>query len=192
MTRVTTQHRPLRADAERTVRTILEAAERIYIVNPAATIEQVAEAAGVARTTVHRRFATREALLDALTAWATEQFQAAVDAARPESTPPLVALYQVTANVLRVKNSWRFAMGRTTPNDPIVADVFARCDHMFQRIKAAGMLRDDVDPRWASRVYRALIDEACHGGSGEEDPDILAAAIVDTLLRGVGTPEVRL
>ncbi|MEO3825961.1 hypothetical protein [Actinomadura sp. B10D3] len=41
--------------------------------------------AGVARTTVHRRFATREALIDALTRWAAERFAAAVAAARADT-----------------------------------------------------------------------------------------------------------
>ncbi|MGO4427746.1 TetR/AcrR family transcriptional regulator, partial [Streptomyces sp. MCAF7] len=45
--------RPLRADAERTMTAILEAAERTLSRDPAATMEQIAEAAGVARTTVH-------------------------------------------------------------------------------------------------------------------------------------------
>lgn len=192
ITGVTTQQRPLRADAERTVRTILEAAERVYSADPTATIEQVAEAAGVARTTVHRRFATREALIDALTTWANEQFQAAIDAARPDSTPPLVALYQVTANVLRVKNSWRFAMERTAPDESgMHADAFARCHELFRRAADTGLLRDDVDPSWASRAYRALVEEACHGGV-EDDPDALATRIVDTLLRGIGTDAARL
>jgi AcrR family transcriptional regulator len=176
------------------VRTILEAAERVYSVNPAASIEEVAAAAGVARTTVHRRFASREALLDALTEWAKEQFQAAIDAARPESTPPMIALYQVAANVLRVKGSWRFAMGRATPNLAAVARVHAdavtRCDDLFRRAKAAGLLREDVEPEWASRVYRALIDEDCQ--SGVTDADAQAATIVDTLLRGIGTAAARL
>ncbi|MDG4862728.1 helix-turn-helix domain containing protein, partial [Streptomyces sp. T-3] len=58
--------RPLRADAERSVRVILEAAERVLAADPAASMEHIAEAAGVARTTVHRRFANRQALVDAL------------------------------------------------------------------------------------------------------------------------------
>lgn len=178
------------------MRTILEAAERVLSANPAATIEQVAEAAGVARTTVHRRFATRDALLDALVAWATEQFHAAIDAARPESTPPLVALYQVTANVLRVKIGWRFAMNQAAGADPTRtgahADVLARCDDLFRRARDEGLLRADVDLLWARRVYYALVDEASHGGDGTEDPDTLATAVVHTLLHGIGTGTARL
>lgn len=193
---MTAQQRPLRADAERTISTILEAAERVLSANPAATIEQVAEAAGVARTTVHRRFTTRDALLDALATWATKQFHAAVDAARPESTPPLVALYQVTANVLRVKLSWRFAMSHTTEADPTVAsvhaDVLARCDDLFRRARDAGLLRADVDLIWARRVYHALVDMTSHGDNGDQDPDTLATAIVHTLLHGIGTEAARL
>ncbi|MFJ7214962.1 TetR/AcrR family transcriptional regulator [Amycolatopsis sp. NPDC098790] len=189
---MTNQDRPHRADSARTMRTILEAAEQVYGANPAATIEQVADAAGVARSTVHRRFATREALLDALSTWANEQFNAAVDAARPETTPPLIGLYQVTANVLRVKRSWAFAMNRAGHTHPGMPSLLSRCDELFGRAREAGLLREDVDPRWATRVYRALIEEVCHPDNDAEDPDALATAVVDTLLRGVGSPSARL
>ncbi|WP_439674196.1 TetR/AcrR family transcriptional regulator [Embleya sp. MST-111070] len=181
--------RPLRADAERTVRAILEAAERVLSANPSATMEQIAEAAGVARTTVHRRFATRDALIVAMTRWATQQFHDAVTAARPDATPPAVALYQVTANVLRVKIAWGFAMNALRTDDPEVAhlhtDVLDRCDRLFRRARESGLLRPEVDLDWTRRVYYALIHESAQDDRGE-DADVLATRIVDTLLRGFG------
>jgi AcrR family transcriptional regulator len=185
--------RPLRADTERTVQTILEAAERVLATNPAATMEQLARAAGVARTTVHRRFATREALLDELTGWAARQFADAVDTARPDAAPPLVALYQVTANVLRVKTDWSFAMNRAAEDAHpeaarIHAEVRATCLRLFRRAQEADVLRPDIDLDWTRRVYYALIHEAAKEGAGGGDADALATRVVDTLLRGAGTP----
>lgn len=185
--------KPLRADAERTVRTILEAAERVLSRDPAATMEQIAEAAGVARTTVHRRFATREALVEALTGWATEQFAAAVDGAVSDTAPPLVVLHRVTANVLRVKIGWGFAMNRAAASpDPEIArvhaDVLAKCDRLFGRARDQGLLRADVDLEWARRCYYALIHEVTQTGSPGDDLDALTTLIVDTLLRGLGRP----
>lgn len=152
-------------------------------------MEQIAEAAGVARTTVHRRFASRDALVDAMTAWATRQFAAAIEAARPQDAPPLVALYQVTANVLRVKIDWGFAMSRARSGDPEVArvhaDAEAACERLFLRAQAAGVLRADVEPEWARRVYYALLHEAAQ--VRDDTPEALATRLVDTLLRGVGT-----
>lgn len=186
--------RPLRADTARTVQAILEAAERVLSTQPTATMEQIADAAGVSRTTVHRRFATRETLIDALTTWAAQRFHQAVNSARPGTTPPAVALHQVTANVLRVKSDWGFAMDRTPPDDPEVArihaDVLGQCDRLFQRAQAAGLIHQDTDLEWARRVYYALIHEASairdedHG----DDADERAALVVDTLLRGIGPP----
>ncbi|MFG2502255.1 TetR/AcrR family transcriptional regulator [Streptomyces sp. NPDC048441] len=183
--------RPLRADTERTVRTILEAAERVLAADPAATMEQLARAAGVARTTVHRRFATREALLDELTGWAARQFADAVGTARPDAAPPLVALYQVTTNVLRVKTDWSFAMNRAADDAHpeaarIHAEVRATCIRLFRRAQEAGVLRPDIDLDWTRRVYYALIHEAAKEGAGDGDADALATRVVDTLLHGAG------
>ncbi|MEV4123937.1 TetR/AcrR family transcriptional regulator [Nocardia sp. NPDC049707] len=183
--------KPLRADAERTVHTILAAAERVLLGDPTATMEQIAEAAGVARTTVHRRFATREALIDALTRRATEQFAAAVDGAVSETAPPLVVLYRVTADVLRVKIGWGFAMTRAAGSaDPEIAqvhaDVLEKCDRLFRRAQATGLLRSDIDVEWARRCYYALIHEVTQGGTADADVDALTTLIVDTLLRGFG------
>ncbi|MEW2503556.1 MULTISPECIES: helix-turn-helix domain-containing protein [unclassified Amycolatopsis] len=182
--------RPLRADAERTMTAILEAAEQTFSRDPAATMEQVAEAAGVARTTVHRRFATREALVDALALWATQRFASAVDAAHPDAVPPLVALYQATANVLGVKIGWGFAMSQASSANPEVArvheEVRETCARLFRRAQEAGVLRADVDLDWTRRVYYALIHEAAQD-TDAKSPDALATIVVDTLLRGAGT-----
>jgi len=182
--------RALRADSERTVRTILAAAERVLRKDPAATIEQIAAEAGVARTTVHRRFATREALIEALGAWATRQFADAIDSSRPEQLPPLVALYQVTVNVLEVKISWGYGMGRPAGADPesdrIRAEILARCDQLFRRAQQAGLLRPDVDLDWLRRVYYVLIGEAVEGDGAGRSPAELATLVMDTLLRGAG------
>jgi AcrR family transcriptional regulator len=182
----------MRADAERTMRTILEAAEGVLSKNPSASMEQIAEAAGVARSTVHRRFATRDALVDALTEWAAQQFADSVEAANPDSTPPIVALYVVTANVLRTKMSWGFAMSRGVPAGTATAriheDVSHRCVQLFERCKESGIMRADVDTGWARRVYYSLIEESTRDASDRDNPDEMASKIVDTLLRGVGTP----
>ncbi|MFD4131200.1 TetR/AcrR family transcriptional regulator [Streptomyces goshikiensis] len=138
----TTRERPLRADAERTVRTILEVAERVLGDDPTASLGQIAAAAGVARTTVHRRFASREALIDAMAAHAFRQVEEAIDIGRPETAPPLVALHQITANVIQIKSGWRYTVGQPQLRDPsaIAAHerIFAKGNLLMQRGAPAG------------------------------------------------------
>ncbi|MGK5672561.1 TetR/AcrR family transcriptional regulator [Micromonospora sp. URMC 106] len=180
--------RRLRADAERSIRTIMEAAERVLTANPAATIEQIAEAAGVARTTVHRRFASRDALISRMTRDAWAQIGAAVAAARPATAPPLVALHQATASILEIKSRWPFALGQPSDDPSTVRtreEVHAGCELVLRRAQQAGLVRPDVDLDWTRRVYLALIDETMHGAAEPTgDPDALAARILDTLLHG--------
>ena len=90
------------------MRAILEAAERVLTEDAGASMEQIAEAAGLTRTTVHRRFANRQSVLEALARFAKQQLIDAIEEAPPDSAPALVALDRATANVLRVKITWQF------------------------------------------------------------------------------------
>ncbi|MBF6348377.1 MULTISPECIES: TetR/AcrR family transcriptional regulator [Nocardia] len=191
--------RPLRADAERTVRTILDAAERVLGQNPNATLEQIAEAAGVARTTVHRRFANRDDLVRTMAIEAWQRMDAAVDAARPYTAPPLVALHQATANVVAIKHGAAYALDRVGPADDEVAEiqaaVFGKCDAVLRRAQAEGVVPAEADLDWVRRVYLALITETVHGETDADppaDPDTLARRVIDTLLHGTaGRPRDR-
>lgn len=182
--------KPLRADAERSIRSILEAAERVLSADPAASLEQVAEAAGVARTTIHRRFANRQALLDAMAVTATRQLSEAIEAGRPETAPPLVALHQITANVLRTKLSWQFALGESDAPGSAAAQaqhqIARRCLELLGRVRDLGVLDTDADLDWTRRVYYALIGESLHGHDADDDADKLATRIIETLLHGAG------
>jgi AcrR family transcriptional regulator len=184
--------RPLRADAERSVRAILEAAERVLSADPGASMEQIAAAAGVARTTIHRRFTHRQALIEALAVSAARQLAQAVEDGRPDTAPPSVALHRITANVLEVKGAWAFALGLgADPGSEAAAlhqDIGRRCITLLERAREAGLVDEAADLHWLRRVYYALLGESLHGSPDDTglDTDALAARIVDTLLHGAG------
>ncbi|MFC4009568.1 TetR/AcrR family transcriptional regulator [Nonomuraea purpurea] len=174
----------LRADAERSMRAIMAAAEDVLSANPVATMEQIAEAAGVARATIHRRFASREALIEAMEVAAWREILEAVHAARPHTAPPLVALHQATANILQIKPGWRFTLARQVPLSPqaqaVQGEVMQLCEGVFTKL-----LGPDADRVWARQVYLALLGEAAHGAPPDRDPDTLATKVIDTLMHGV-------
>lgn len=187
--------RALRADAERSVRAILEAAERLLAEDPGASMEQIAEAAGLTRTTVHRRFANRQALTDALAVSAKLQLAEAIEAGSPDTAPPLIALYRVTANVLRTKSAWRFTLGNPLADTSAAAAIWdeinSRCLQLLTRAQREGLLDPAADLEWTRQVYYALMSEALRRPSGDEgsdapDVDALATLVIDTLLHGAG------
>jgi AcrR family transcriptional regulator len=182
--------RALRADAERSVRAILEAAERVLAQDANAPMEQIAEAAGLTRITVHRRFANRQALLEALAVSAKEQLIDAIEEARPDAAPALVALHRVTANVLRVKNTWRFTLSHTTVHTETAAALWAEIDahtrELLKRAQREGLIAPDADLDWTRQVYYALLNEALNRPGTDQDPDVLATLVIDTILHGAG------
>jgi AcrR family transcriptional regulator len=144
---------------------------------------------------VHRRFANRQALLEALAVSAKQQLIEAIEEARPDSAPALVALYRVTANVLRVKSAWRFTLSHTTPHSDaaaaIWADINARTLNLLTRAQREGLLAPATDLEWTRQVYYALLSEALNRpgteqDSAAQDPDALATLVIDTLLHGGG------
>lgn len=185
-----TSPRPLRADAENSIARILEAAERVFAAEPTASLAAVAAEAGVSRTTVHRRFSSREELRDALIDVVNAKLRDAVVGANVKTAPPLAALYQLTVATLDLKVDWRASWqfvdldgGGDRGIDP---DSIAALDSLLQRSLDAGLLRPGTDLRWAREVYMALIHEAATTRPDGETSAHRANLVMQTLLHGIG------
>jgi AcrR family transcriptional regulator len=90
-----------RADAERSIARILDAAVDALGDDPEASMAEIARRAGVVRATVYVHFPTREALLEAVTERALAETAAVIAAAEPEHGEPADALARV------VSAAWR-------------------------------------------------------------------------------------
>ncbi|MEU6609562.1 helix-turn-helix domain-containing protein [Streptomyces shenzhenensis] len=147
--------RRIRADAERSTARILEAAEAVFAEDAAASLERIADAAGLARVTVHRRFASRTALLDALAEQLSQRYLLGLAEAQVETAPPLVALHRLTEIVFDLKLGHRFAVQLSAALTPAVLDGL---DLLFARLRDAGAITA-ADPAWCRQVYLALLHE---------------------------------
>src|SRR3954452_19338633 len=92
----------LRADAERNVRAIIEAAITLLAAEPDASMERVAIAAGVGRATVYRHFASREHLVRAILDQALQDARDAILSSKPEEGSALEALERAVNATLKV------------------------------------------------------------------------------------------
>src|SRR3954449_5989304 len=84
-----------RADAERNIASITDAALEALASDPDVSMAEIARRAGVVRATIYMHFPTREALLDAVMEDATAQVAEATRAAEPDRGEPAEALERI-------------------------------------------------------------------------------------------------
>ncbi len=93
------RRRRRRADAQRSVAAILDAASRTLTQHPQASVEEIATAAGLTRQTVYAHFPSRDALLGALTDRATNRVTAAlkdIDLSQGSASDALLRVVQLS------------------------------------------------------------------------------------------------
>ncbi|UOZ07054.1 TetR/AcrR family transcriptional regulator [Amycolatopsis sp. WQ 127309] len=155
--------RRLRADAERSTARILAAAEEVLAVDANATLERIADAAGLARATVHRRFSSRKVLLEALTGVLNDRYLRGLDQARVATAPPVAALYRLTELLFELKVGSRAIMELTadpaTRMTPMSPEVTAGLELLFRRLREAGEITA-TDTAWCCALYLAVVHEA--------------------------------
>src|ERR1700755_676235 len=98
----------LRSDARRNRRTVLDAAVALLAQRPQATMQEVADASGLGRTTVYRHFPRRQDLIDALY---EEVLRESSEPARkvlsePDNAPPL--LCELGTRIIAIGDRYRF------------------------------------------------------------------------------------
>ena len=175
---------------------ILDAATRVLAASPAATLSDVAQAAGISRTTLFTRFATREELLLALAADALDRIDAAIlatgvgDAERD----PVIALADLTDAIMPLGARLGYLLReRSLDDDAELRERWGRIDRAItdcvRRAQAAGRIRADLPALWVADGWFWLVVGAWEGiEAGRIAPVDGARLVLTTLLDGTATP----
>lgn len=183
-----------RADAERNVTAILDAALECFGRSVDAPMTEIAKAAGVSRVTLYARFASREALLDALLERTVTEIDAALEAADLEHGSPeeaVARLMHAPWILVRFRGLYAAAV-RHLGAEQVQRrhqPVMARIDRLISRGQDDGAFRADLPRHWlGTAVYalaHAVITEVEEDHlTADEAPAVVTASLLG-LLKGV-------
>jgi AcrR family transcriptional regulator len=158
-----------RADAERSIARILDAAVDALASDPEASMAEIARRAGVVRATIYVHFPTREALLEAVTHRAIAEVAEVIQAAEPHHGDPAEALERVIAASWRRLGRYHALVAINTQQHGDAelrqrhSSVLATLEPLIERGQADGTFRADVPAAWHLSMLIALM----HAASGE-------------------------
>ena len=147
-----------RADAQRSVDAIVDAAREVLATDPAASAQSIIDRAGVHRATFYRHFPSRESLADAIYDRFLDDVKEIHDRSR-ELDRPDVALEQVAAETIAEIEKNRLFLyiaprgleGETTEE---------LAGYLLSRVKEAqeqGLIRRDESPINLLRAYSGMV-----------------------------------
>lgn len=176
---------------------ILDAAAEVLAHRPDATLQSIANAAGISRTTIFHKFATRDALLEALSVDTLERIGAVMSRV-PETThgDPTEIFTEVTRLLMPLGPRTvflRIVPGWGNELDQHWAQAVTPLAIYIAMLQAEGRLRGDQPSRWLTASYIGLLfaawDEIAEGELGQAQA---ARLVVQTWLAGSGyTPTAR-
>ncbi len=176
-----------RADARRNAQRILDVTAELIAADPATTLEQVAARAGVSRATVYHHFASRDALLDALTEQSVGEVAAALEAARPDEDSATAALERMLRAAWQVIGRYR-GLVIVNPQRLERSELRARLQPALAPVRAVldrGQRSGEFDPElpveWLIGVLTDIIHAASrHVTAGAMEPDLAARVLLRT------------
>ena len=187
-----------RADAERSVAAILDAALEALAGDPDSSMSEIARRAGVVRATVYVHFPTRESLLDAVMEHAVAQVADATRAAEPKRGEPKEALERVLRATWRELARFQALLTiNTTRLSPEELHrrhlpVLEQLAPLIERGQKEGVFRRDLPIQWQLAVIRAIVHAASHEIQGGRLPESEAeAAMLRTVGSAIADPSAR-
>jgi AcrR family transcriptional regulator len=177
------------------VHSILDVAIEVLLADPGASLGDVAKAAGVSRTTLHKRYPTRQDLLVALGHDAYDRVDKALTDARLDVPGDQVAEALRRAITLMIPLGPRVEFlyrQQALDTEPGLVDRYEQSGKpllaLIRRGQQAGKLRQDLPDWWMlsnldSAVYMAW--EAI--AQGKLAPLDAPELVMATVLRGIGT-----
>lgn len=177
---------------ERTEREILLAAARLLIVDRGASMQEIAAAAGVGRTTLHRYFPSREALIRSIAMDALRECESAIEESRIGEGPVAEALQRLFERLVPIGERYHFLLAEAQlDDDPEYLTAEEKIDApicgLIERGREDGTLRADVPVAWIFKSVETLLFAAWEGvREGELAPRDTPRLATETLLHGLG------
>jgi AcrR family transcriptional regulator len=154
-----------RADAERSVARIMDAAVNALASDPEVSMAEIARRAGVVRATIYVHFPTREALIEAVTERAIAEATAAIEAAEPQRGDAADALRRVLTSAWGTLGRYHalVAINIQLPQAALRARhhaVLATLEPLIERGQREGVFRPDTPAAWHLSMLLALVHAA--------------------------------
>ena len=157
-----------RADAERSVVAILDAALEALASDPDSSMSEIARRAGVVRATIYVHFPTRTALLDAVMEHAVTQVADAMRSAEQQRGEPVEAVERMLRATWRELARFHGLLALNTAR--LSAEELHRrhlpmldqLEPLIERGQKQGVFRRDLPVAWHLAVIRAIVHTASH------------------------------
>jgi AcrR family transcriptional regulator len=149
----------LRSDARRNRRTVLDAAVALLAQRPQATMQEVADASGLGRTTVYRHFPRRQDLIDALFAEVIHDAADTIAEALRSAGSARELLCELGPRFIAIGDRYRFIDAHPELRDRAlrpIDEVTTPLEAYFSKAQERGELRDDVPITWILTTLRGL------------------------------------
>ena len=171
-------------------RAIVDAAIRLWAVNPGASLSEVALRAGVGRATLHRHFRGREALLAEVARICLEEMRDAVGTALAPQASARERLRGMFEAVVPLGDRYSFLHREPLADEDVAAGYRAQLDwtaKVVSDLKAEGDVAPDVPSAWVVGQIDQLVwtawNQVARGRVAAADA---ASLCVRTLLEGLG------
>ncbi|CAM3889686.1 TetR/AcrR family transcriptional regulator [Kibdelosporangium persicum] len=177
------------------VHSILDVAIKVLLADPSASLGDVAKAAGVSRTTLHKRYATRHDLLVALAHDAYDRVDKAMTDAQLDvpGEDVVAGLERAITALIPLGPRIEFMYRQIGLDD--VPDLVTRYEQsgehllrLIQRGQEAGKLRADLPDWWILATLEGSFYTAWEAISfGRLAPLDAPKLVMTTVMRGIGT-----
>jgi len=182
----------------RTRRAILDAAAAAWARDPGVALGEIAAAAGVGRTTLHRHYPDRARLVAALADDAFAATVAALRAARLDEGDTVAALGRLLHELVGLGDRFAFLLNEPSmTGDPGVdaaeAEVMLPVVELVERGQAAGTIRADLPAGWIVEAMGMVVYAAWlavrNGTLARSEAVGHTAALLMGGIRGPASPE---